>query len=217
MLQWALLGIAILVLILAYIVIQGTRAALAWRKAAAAGDVQVIHDIVEDAIAVWHTVKRPKEVAPEVWRGVQSMQLVEVAPDFVRVSCHAESEYNMKDGHWSEVTNPLQEGIAVTARVADMLLYELPHYKADRIQIDIYTSFREMGAEPKRACILSTEATRDDARAIDWEDWTAAQVVDALGGRYRLGERGQPLPIEVSEPALPPATEGDSSVAAAHT
>lgn len=204
--QWGILGIGIFFLIIAYIVVQGTRAALAWRKAADAGDVKVIRDIVDDAIAAWRSVKRPKEVAPEVWRGVQSIQLVDVGPDFVRVSCEAESQYRLIDGRWAETTNPLQEGMAIAARIADMLLYELPHFKATNIQIDVYTSFRDAAGQPRRSCILSIEASRDAARNIDWEEWTAAEIVEALGGRYQLGERGQPEAIEVQEPP-PPATE----------
>ena len=92
MLQWALLVIFILFLILAYIVVQGTRAALAWRKAAAEGDTKVIRDIVEDSLNGWRSQKRPKPVPVEVWRGIQSMVLVDVEADFVRVSATAESE-----------------------------------------------------------------------------------------------------------------------------
>ncbi len=213
--EWALLGLSILFFIVAFIMVQGTRAALAWRKAAEEGDVKVIRDIIEDAISVWRSVKRPKEVAPDVWRGVQSMQAVDVAADFVRVSCQAESEYKLLDGKWIETSNPLQEGIAISARVADMLFYELPHFRPAKIQIDIYTSFRETDNAPQRVCILSTATTRDAARAVDWEEWTAAQIVDELGGRYQLGERGQPLPIEVEPPPPTAAGESESTAVAA--
>jgi hypothetical protein len=84
--QWAVIGIFIAFLVFAYIIIQGTRAALAWRKAAAAGDVKVIRDIVEEALGAWRSMKRPKEVPADVWRGVQSMQFIDVGPEFVRVN-----------------------------------------------------------------------------------------------------------------------------------
>ena len=213
--EWALLGIFILVLILAYIVVQGTRAALAWRQAAAAGDVKVIRDIAEDALSVWRSTKRPKDVAPEIWRGVQSMQLVDAAAGFVRVSCEAESDYRLLDTRWIEMANPLQVGIAITARGADMLLYELPHFKADRIQIDVYTTFRDEGGATRRSCILSTIATRESARGVDWEEWTPAQIVAELGGRYSLGERGQPLPIEVEDSLQLMEAESDGTAATA--
>lgn len=200
MLQWALLGLVIVFLIVSYIVIQGTRAALAWRSAAAKGDVKVIAEIVRDSLKSWGTMKKPKEVGADVWRGVQSAQLVEVGPDFVRVSCQAESDYQMIDGHWTEKSNPLQTGLEITAKMAEMLFYELPHYQPDRIQIDVYTTYRVQDEMPSRACIVSSEPNREAARGVDWDDWTGEEIADALGARYRIGERGQPLPIEVSEP-----------------
>jgi hypothetical protein len=202
MLSWALLGLFILFVIVAYIVIQGTRAALAWREAAAKGDVKVIRDIVEDCLNGWRSQKKPKPVAIEVWRGVQSLQLVDAEADFVRVSATAESEYKLADGQWMEMRNPLQEGIAITAKAAEMLFYELPHYRPERLQIDVYTTFRDESGATQRECVLSTEATHDDARAVDWDEWSAEQIVEALGGRYRLSDKGRPLAIEVAPPPV---------------
>lgn len=200
MLQWALLGIAIVFVVVAYIVIQGTRAALAWRSAAAKGDAKVIADIVEESLQSWSRMKRPKEIAVDVWRGVQSAQLVEVGPDFVRVSCQAESEYQLVGGRWVETSNPLEAGLAIAAKMSEMIFYDLPHFRPDRMQVDVYTTYRVEDDLPSRACIISCEPNRETARGVDWDEWTGEEIADALGARYRIGERGQPLPIEVSEP-----------------
>ena len=96
---WGVIVVAIIFLVVGYVVIQGTRASLAWRKAAAAGDVEVIRQILEGAIGAWRSSRRPKEVPPEVWRGIQSMELLEVGPDSLRISCSAESEYRLLE--WS--------------------------------------------------------------------------------------------------------------------
>jgi hypothetical protein len=149
----------------------------------------------------WRSGKPPKAVPPDVWRGIQSMQLTDLAADFVRVSCQAQSEYRMEEGRWTEVRNPLQEAIEITARAADMLLYDMPHYRPERIQIDVYTAFREGEGPTQNVCIMSTAATREHAREVDWEEWSAGDIVDALGARYRPGEFGQPLPIEVEPPS----------------
>jgi len=214
MMQWAVIAIFVLFLMLAFIVVQGTRAALAWRQAAAAGDVKVIRDIVEDAIGVWRSMRKPKELPPDVWRGIQSMQLIDVAPDFVRVSCQAQSEYKMFEGRWIEVRNSLQEGFALAARSAEMLFYEIPHYRPDSIQVDVYTSFRRTEGFTANECILSLETTRGTAREVDWDEWGPLEIVDHLGARYSPGESGQPLPIhveppaEIEEPAAEPAEAG---------
>ena len=198
--EWAVLGLFIMFLIVTYIIVQGTRAALAWRKAAAEGDVKVIREIVEDSLSAWRSMKRPKEVPAEVWRGIQGMQIIEIDAELVRVSCQAEGDYRLVDGRWVETANPLHEAMTITAKALDMLLYELPHYKPGRVQIDAYMTMREADRATERVCILSTTATRDDARQIDWEEWTPGQIVEALGGRYRMDDLGEPLAIEVEPP-----------------
>ena len=210
--EWGILAVSVIFVVVGYIVLQGTRASMAWRKAASGGDVDVIRQILEDAIASWRSVKRPKDVAPDVWRGVQSVALVDVAagsaPAGARlgasVSCQVESEYRLLDGRWLEVSSPLQEGFAVTARLADMLLYDVPNLRLDSVRIDVHTTFRDADGTAERVCILTTNVSRELAREVDWEEWSAAEIVDAFGGRYRLGDRGVALPIDPVEGAASP-------------
>jgi hypothetical protein len=212
--EWVILALIIVFVIFSWLMIQGTRAALAYRRQAAAGEVAVIREIAEEAIFGWRSQRRPKEVPPEVWRGIQSLEMVDVGPDYVRVIVRADSEYKLVDGRWREVASPLQAGMVITAKAADMLLYELPHCKLDKVQIDVYTAFREAAGNASRQCILSTIASRQRARAVEWDRWTAQEIVDALAGRYRLNEVGQPLPIDpdevtVSPPPVTPGAGGD--------
>ncbi len=202
--EWGILAIVLIFIVVAYIVVQGTRASMAWRRAAASGDLDVIRQLLEESISGWRSMKRPKEVDPDVWRGVQSVDLVDVGPNSARVSCQAESEYRLLGGRWAEVANPLQEGQAVTARLADMLLYDVPNLRLTSARIDVYTSFRDPQGGSQRACILTTIARREVARHLDWENWTPAEIVDALGGRYRLGEGGDALPIDIEDEAGTP-------------
>ena len=210
--EWGILAVTVIFVVVGYIVLQGTRASMAWRRAASGGDVDVIRQILEDAIASWRSIKRPKEIASDVWRGVQSVALVDVAsgsaPAGARlgasVSCQAESEYRLLDGRWVEVSSPLQEGFAVTARLADMLLYDVPNLRLDSVRIDVHTTFRDADGIAERACILTTNVRRELARGVGWEEWTPAEIVDAFGGRYRLGERGVALPIDPVEGAASP-------------
>lgn len=208
MMPWAVLGLFIFFLIVTYIVVQGTRAALAWRDEADKGNTDVIRDIVEDSLKHWSSQKRPKPIAPEVWRGIQSLKLTSVQADYVRVSCVAESEYALQDGRWLEIRNPLHEGFAITARAADMLFYELGHWRPEKVQIDVYTTYRNDSGVTKRECVLSTVATRELAKEVDWEEWPAEDIVKAFEPYYRLGDTGRPLPIEpIAPPPEPEAGE----------
>ncbi len=197
--EWGILAVVLIFILVAYIVLQGTRASMAWRKAAAGGDLEVIRQLLEEGIGGWRSMKRPKEIAPDIWRGVQSVDLLDVGPDSARVSCQVESEYRMMGGRWVEVANALEQGMAVTARLADMLLYDVPNLRLGSARIDVYTSFRDPAAGSQRLCILTTTASREAARQVDWEAWTPAEIVDAFDGRYRRGERGDALPIEVED------------------
>ncbi|HEU5322418.1 MAG TPA: hypothetical protein VFX28_16550 [Methylomirabilota bacterium] len=197
--EWGIAAAAVIFVVVGYVVLQGTRASMAWRRAASGGDVGVIRQMLEETIASWRSMKRPKEVAPDVWRGVQTIELMDVAAGRARVSCQVESEYRLVDGRWVEVSSPLQEGFAVTARLADMLLYEVPNLHLDAAQIDVHTTFRRQDGASERVCILSTPARREAASAVDWDEWSPLEIVDAFSGRYRLGERGAPLPVEPEE------------------
>jgi uncharacterized NAD-dependent epimerase/dehydratase family protein len=159
---------------------------------------------MEESIADWRSMKRPKEIAPDVWRSVQSVDLIDVGPDSARVSCQVQSEYRLLNGRWVEVANALEEGMAVTARLADMLLYDVPNLRLASARIDVHTTFRDPEGGSQRACILTTTARRETARQVDWEASTPAEIVDALGGRYRLGERGDALPIKLEDEAETP-------------
>lgn len=197
--EWGILIIVLVFIVVAYVVVQGTRASIAWRKAAAAGDLDVIRQLLKDSVRGWRSMKRPEEVAPDIWRGVQSLDLIDVGPDSARVSCQVESEYRLVDGRWMEVANVLEEGMAVTARLVDMLLYDVPNLRLASARIDVYTSFRDPEGGSRRACILTTTARREIARRVDWEASTPAEIIDALAGRYRRGERSDALPIEIED------------------
>jgi len=205
--QWALIGIAIFGMLLAYVVWQGMRAANKYRELVAAGDIPTIRLIVDEAMAEWRSGRPPKGLPPAVWMGVQTMEVLDVGPDYVHVSCNAEGEYKMVEGRWLETKSPLQEAMAIAAKATEMLLYELPHMKLDRVVVDVYTTYRD-AAGVRRERILACDAGREDARQVDWDEWTPQQITERLGVRYRLGEHGQALPLSPNGETVQPPVEG---------
>lgn len=195
--EWALIGILVFAALISYVIIQGTRAQLKWRELAAAGDVPTIRLILNDQIEMWKEGRVPAGVSPTVWRSIQNMELTEVGADYARVSCDAEAEYRTVDGRRQMVTTPLEQAMQVTAKAADLLLYDLPNLKLARVQIDVYSTFRDPFGDEEQKCILTCTATRTAAREVDWDEWTAQEIVDYFGARYEVDERGMPLPIEV--------------------
>ena len=202
--DWGLavaIGVVLLIfIIVGYVVIQGTRAQLAWRTLVEQGDVDAIHTLVSDEVARWKTARMPRGADPQVWHGVQSAELLEVSPASIRVSAAAEGQYSLVNGERREISSALREGMKVTAKLADMIMYEIPNVKLPEAQIDIYSTYRDEHGASQR-CILSTTATRETASDLDWDNMDPEDIVRAFGGRYSLDDRGNPVPIDVSGPA----------------
>lgn len=199
---WGILIIAIFVALISYVIIQETRAQNYWRRLVQQGDVDTIRRLIQQEIQRWHEEPAPRDVPLPVWRGVQTVELVEVGPDYARVSCDAEGQYAMVGGQRREVSSALGEGMKMTAKLADMLLYDLTHVRLDRVQIDVYATFRGHESGATQECILSTLVRRSDARDLDWESLSPEEIVAVFGGRYRRDGSGAPLPIEPDAEAV---------------
>lgn len=210
--EWAVLAIAIFGAAVAYVIWQGMRATRAYRELAAAGDIPTIREIIDETMAGWRSGKPPKDVAPSVWHSVQTMEVMDVGPDHVQVGCTAEGQYRLVDGSWQEVHSTLQEAMAVAAKAAEVMFYELPHLRIDRVQVDIYTTYRNATAARRRR-ILTCAARREDARQVDWDDWTAEEIVRCLGARYHVDEKGRVLPLDPDETTVTPAAGGKEPAA----
>lgn len=202
--DWGLaFGIVIVLLVflfVGYIVVQGTRAQLAWRERVEAGDVDAIQALVQDEITRWKTQRMPKAMDTSVWHGVQSAELLEVAPESIRLSAAAEGQYALVSGERRETSSALREGMKLTAKLADMVFYDIPNVKLPRVRIDIYSTFRD-GTGATQHCILTTDCDRATGAELDWDATDPEDIVRAFGGRYVLDDHGNAAPIDVDAPA----------------
>ncbi len=202
--NWGLaIGIVLVLLVflvVGYVVVQGTRVQMAWRELVEAGDVDAIQSLVTDEINRWKTQRMPKAMDTAVWHGVQSAELLEVSPDSIRLSAAAEGQYALVSGERREISNALREGMKLTAKLADMVFYDIPNVRLPRVRIDIYSTFRD-GSGATQRCILTTECDRAIASELDWDETDAEEIVGAFGGRFALDDRGNPAPIEVDAAA----------------
>lgn len=200
MAEWGMLiGVAIvgsLGLFMTYIVLQGTRTQLKWRQMAASGDVPTIRRLIEEALDAWRRMRVPKEVAPDTWHAIQTAELVDVGPDFVSINCTAEGQYATVEGQRRQVKTALEQGMEVTAKLMDMVFYDIPNLKLPSVRVDIYSTFLSADGTAQQRCILSTTAQRSAAIDLDWDGLTAKQIVDHFGGKYRLAAQGTALPID---------------------
>jgi hypothetical protein len=185
----------VLFFVVGWVIVQGTRAQMAWRRLVDLGDVDAIKTLVGDEVQRWKAMRMPKGTRPSVWHGVQSAELVSVQPDGVRLSASADGQYAVVEGQRREVSPPLAEGMRVTAKLADMVFYDIPNVKLANVQIDVYSTYRDDSGSSQR-CILSTECRREVADVLAWDEMDAEEVVQAFGGRFLLDDRGNPLNVD---------------------
>lgn len=190
--------IFLLFLIVGWVIVQGTRAQLQWRKGVEAGDVALITIMVGDELARWKTMRMPKGTDPAVWHGVQSADLLEARPDGVRVSAQAEAQYGLVEGRRREVASAVEQAMRVTAKIADMVMYDIPNVRLPHVQVDVYRTFNDEAGSTQK-CIMSTLATREVADGLAWDEMDAEEVVRSFGGRFLLDDRGNTLPIDPDE------------------
>ena len=191
----AIFFLLIVFVIVGFVIIQGTRAQLYWRKRVEEGDIEAIQALVGDEITRWKTARAPRGVDPTVWHGVQGAELLEVKPESVRVSAAAEGRYALVSGERREVSTSLAEGMRLAAKLADMVLYDIPNVKLADVRIDIYSTYRD-AASSSQQCILTVSCSREVADVLDWDDMEAEEIMRAFGARFRLDDHGRALPID---------------------
>ncbi len=182
--EWGILIVVLLLLFTGFVIVQETARQMHWRGLVENGDIEAIRSLLEDEIVTWHESRVPRGTSTMLWHGVQTVELLDVTPTAARVSCNAEGEYALVSGRRIETSSPLVEGMKMTKRLAEMLLYDVPNVKLDQAQIDVYTSFRDENGHAEPRCILSTAILRSTVEHIDWEETEPADFVSLTEGRF---------------------------------
>jgi hypothetical protein len=182
--EWGILAVVLLLLFTGFVIVQETARQMHWRGLVEKGDLDAIRTLIEEQVETWRESRVPKGTPALLWHGVQTAELLDVTPTSARVSCNAEGEYALVSGRRIETSSPLQEGMKITKRLAEMLLYDVPNVKLDHVQIDVYTSFRDENGHAEPRCILSTNVARKAVEHIDWDETEATDFVALAEGRF---------------------------------
>lgn len=194
------LGIGILLVamffaFLGFILFKETQTHRFWQTKVDEGDIEMITQLVEVEVARWRTERSPKGTPASIWQGIQSVEIVAISQHHIHASTAAEAQFAMVGGKRRQVSSALDEAKRVTALLAERFFYDIPHIRPDRVQIDCYTTYQELGGEPSQSCIVSTETSREHIIDIDWESDPPEVIAERLGARYELDERGIAKPI----------------------
>lgn len=195
--EYGILIIVLILLFVAFVIVQETFAQLHWRGLVADGNVDAIRQLVDGEAERWRTSRVPKGTPALLWHGVQTVELLDVTRDGARLTCSAEGEFAVSGGRRVETSTPLAEGMKITKKLAEMALYDIPNVKLDHVQIDVYTAFRDESGHAEPRCILSTLVKRSRVEHVDWEEISGADFVTLNGGRFSTGADGS---VHVIEP-----------------
>jgi hypothetical protein len=203
---WGLgVGILLIALLFAFfgtVIFKETRTHRFWQRKVEEGDLDMITQLVQAEVSHWRAERPPKGMPASVWQGIQSVELVAVGPDYIRVSTTAEPQFALVGGARRQVTSALDEAKRVAAKLAERLFYDIPHVRPARLQIDCYTTLQEPDGDVTQRCILSALADRDAAAEVDWDSDPPEVIAERLGARYQLDARGGALPIDPEEQAF---------------
>jgi hypothetical protein len=192
--EWGILVVILLLLFTGFVIVQETARQMHWRGLVENGDLDAIRTLIEDEIETWREARVPKGTPAMLWHGIQTIELLDVTPTSARVSCNAEGEYALVGSRRIETSSPLAEGMKITKRLAEMLLYDVPNVKLDHVQIDVYTSFRDENGHAEPRCILSSPIERSAVEHIDWEETEPADFVSLTEARFAgNGDHLQPI------------------------
>ncbi|MFN8556210.1 MAG: hypothetical protein U0531_02260 [Dehalococcoidia bacterium] len=156
----------------------------------AKGDLTAIETLLGQEVARWRTMRVPKQVAAALWHGVQTVELVAVGANAAHVTCTAEGEYRFAGGRPQEVSSALDAAMRLAAKVADMILYDVPNLRLSVVRVDVYTTFHTPDGLPEQRCILTTVADRATADNLDFEALLPVEIINRFDSRYEVNERG---------------------------
>jgi hypothetical protein len=179
-----------------------------WRRRVEEGDLEMVRQLVDVQVAHWRSERPPKGTPASVWQGIQGVEVVEVGRDYVHASTTAEPQFALVGSERRQVSSALDEAKRITARLAERFLYDIPHIRAERVQIDCYTTFHDPSGDVRQHCILSTLAHRDAAAEIDWDNDPPEAIAEHLGAHYRLDAHGQAEPFQPDDETVRISTNG---------
>ncbi|MBM3139956.1 MAG: hypothetical protein FJZ92_07010 [Chloroflexi bacterium] len=211
------LGLAIVVilligLVLGFMVIQATFAARKWRQVIAAGDRDALEEILDMTFEAWRGSRPPRGMPPADWRALHTAAVVAADRDRCRVSLIADPDVRVVGGRRVEAGSAADVARRAAVRMAERLLYDIPHVRFEEVQVDVFAEYRAPDGASQSACLLTTRALRADSAQLDWD-------ADAVGilATWRTREANDAAGIDPEGDALITEAEIDAVRAAEET
>ena len=197
--------IFVVVSLIALVLVKELRTHNYWRRLVDNNDVAAIRAILEGEMITWRTKRPPKEISAGVWAGVQRLELLAATNTYVHVSTGAEAELGMQNGRLTPVASALETGFATACRVMELIFYDVPNYRPERVRVDVFTTFQDGSGTATAEPILSVAADRRTAMHVDWNQ-EPRRIITNFDALFETGPGGAALPVALP-PADPPAAD----------
>jgi hypothetical protein len=189
----------------------------AWRRRVESGDTDIVAALLEESLATWRRGRPPRGTPASLWAGVHAAQLIALEADGATLSTSAEGEFRTEGTQRVQVASALDEGIALAAKLLDMIMYDVPNLRLGYARIDVYSTFTGANGTPAQLPILTVTAERAEADEMTWEALTPEEILGRFGATYERTPTGQPAAIDlppVSGVAPRPTDEAAAAFAA---
>ena len=188
--------IFVLVTGLFIVMIKEVRTHRFWQDLVAANDIDAIRGILDQEVERWRTMRPPKGVAAGVWRGVQSMSVLQANARYVALTTSADADFRIVEGRQTQVATALDTAFATAMRLVEMVFYDVPDYRPEVVRVDVYTTYHDAQGRAESQPILSVTADRADAMRLDW-GIPPRELALAFEASFRLGPGDDALPIDL--------------------
>jgi hypothetical protein len=210
MLVFGTIVVAAIFLLVGYLVSVEMFQQRVWRRRVQQGDTSILDALIREGLAGWRRGRAPRSLPPNVWAAIQGVELVAVSEDSATVSTSAEPEFRNEGGARVQVRSSLDEAMLVAARLAEMLLYDIPSVGLYEVRVDVYSTFAAPGGAAEQRPILSLTADRPTADDLEWEALAPEEILARFETIYDRGAEGEGRPIE-----LPPLDADSAETAPA--
>lgn len=173
-----------------------------WRRKVAAGDIDIIGALIEEAMTHWRRSRIPKEMPGNRWAAIQSGELLAATPGGATFSASVVSAYQTDQGRRVKTTSDLEEAVELAVRLLDLVLYDVPNLRLSEARVDIYANVESRDGREQQP-ILSVVADRTTADELSWDELTPSEILGRFETIMAQERDGEIIPIE-----LPPI-EGD--------
>lgn len=173
----ALVICAAIFVIVGFMVFQARFAARHWRRVIREGNQEALQQLLDDTFEAWRRERPKRGTPPADWRSLLSAALVAADRDRIRVSLLAEPDVRVVEGQRIEVASASIVAERAAVRMIERLMYEVPYASFGHAQVDVIEEYRRPDGPSTTRCLLTTNATREQAAYADWEYATAEEIL----------------------------------------